>query len=228
MTSEIKDQKINWDNSYIGEIDLLVTQAIEDKKYILIDLKCDTDTDEKAILYNFESFVPLICEDFKDLFNLKKTGKHIVKYKHKHMLMVRFKTQANLRDYLKLNNINPRTVPDYLKEDIQKYIAFRYIFSLKTINETTLSIVFNSIFTPYIVSTFENELNYRVKLSQRIIDDWFDDIEHFHKVVKSMIGDRDVTLLKFQIQKIIEKYDKSLIGWTNVIYNRLLLESNII
>lgn len=228
MTSEIKDHKINWDNSYIGEIDSLVIQSIEDKKYILVDLKYDTNVAEKAILYNFENFIPLICEDFKELFNLRKTGKHIVKYKNKYMLMVRFKTQANLKDYLKINKIDSKNIPNYIKNEIQKYIAFRYLFSLKTINETSLSIVFESNVMPYIINSSEKEINYEIKITKRVIEDWFDNIENFHKVIKSMINDRDVTLLKFQIQKIIEKYDKKMIGWSNIIYNRLMLESDII
>lgn len=228
MNVQIKEHKINWDNSYIGEIDSLVSHSIEYKTYIIIDLKYDINTIEKAILYNFESFIPLICEDFKELFNLRKTGKHIVKYRHKHMLMVRYKTQANLRDYFRINNIDIKRLPDCIRDEVQKYIAFRYLFCLKSINENKLNIVFESLMPPYILNGPEEELNYKIKISQRLIDDWFDNTENFHKVIKNMINDRDVTLLKFQIQKIIEKYDKSLIGWTNVIYNKLILESSIL
>lgn len=225
------EHKIIWDNSYIGEIDSLVSEDFIEKKFIHITLKYDINKTEKAILHNFESFIPLICEEFKSLFNLKQTGKHIVKYKNKHMLMVNHKMQINFKDYLKYNNITPKYLPDYIKNDIQKFIAFRYIHCLKTNNESCFGIIFDSVkdslFAPYVINSFENEINYNVKITQRIIDNWFDNIEHFHLTIKKMINDRDVTLLKFKIKNIIEKYDKSLIGWSNVIYNRLLLESDI-
>jgi hypothetical protein len=228
MDTELNIEKINWDNSYIGDIDLYVSHSIEDNKCIAVTLKYNENTSENAVLYEFENFIPLICEEFKVLLNLRKTGKHIVKYRNKHMLMVKYETQTNLKDYLKLNSINVRSLPDYLKNDVQKYIAFRYLFCLKTINESSLSIVFKSLGNPYIINSSENELNYKSIVCQRIIDDWFGDTENFHQIAKSLIEDKDVTILKFQIQKIIEKYDKNLIGWTNVIYNRLLTESNII
>ena len=222
MNTEIKDQKINWDNSYIGEIDSLVSQNIEDKKYTFINLKYTESDNEKAILYNFDGFIPLICEEFKSLFKLRNNGKHIVKYKNKHMLMVKHKTQTNLKDYLKVNNITIRSLPDYIKKDVKNFIAFRYLFCLKTINESSLDIVFEPSVVPYIINNLEQEINYKSKISQRLIDDWFDNTENFHQFIKTMIGDNDVTILKFQIQKIIEKYDKGLIGWSNIIYNRFL------
>jgi hypothetical protein len=223
MNVVLNMEKITWDNSYIGEIDSLVSDEISEKKYLIVSLRYNEYTTEKAILYEFESFVPLICEDFKDIFNLRKNGKHIVKYKSKHMIMIKYKLQTNLKDYMKMNSFEIKDLPDYIKKDIQKFIVFRYIFCLKNINETSFDIVYEAFNPPFIINNLENDLNYKVKVTRRLINDWFGNTENFIKTIKSMINGRDISLLRFQIQNIIEKYDKNLIGWSNIIYNRLLL-----
>lgn len=224
MNIESSMERLKWDNSYIGEIDSLVSHEIKEKKCIVITIKYNISDSEKAILYEFESFVPLICEDFKDLFNLRKTGKHIVKYKNQYMLMVRFKLQTNFKEYLKMNNYEIKDLPKNIKEEIQKFITFRYLFCLKNNKESSFDIIYEAFSPPYIINSSENEINYNVKITQRLIKDWFDSSEHFHNTIKSMINDRDISLLRFQIQKIIEKYDKKLIGWSNIIYNKMSLE----
>jgi hypothetical protein len=221
MDNKMCEQKITWDNSYIGEINSLVKESKEDSKSIIVELKFEEFNIETAILFNFESFIPLICEEFKDLFKLRRSGKHIVKYQNKHMLMSKFDAQINLKEYMKINNIKTKNLPQYIINEVQKFIAFRWLICLKNIKENSLNIVFDKLNSPYIVSFFENEINYNSKTTKRLIDDWFENLENFYQVVKSLIDNRDISLLRFEIQKIIEKYDKNLIGWSNVIFNRM-------
>jgi hypothetical protein len=208
--------KIDWDNTFIGEIDTLVSESNNEKNKINI-LICN----EKVSLYEFENFIPLICEELKELFKLRKSGKHIVKYKNKHMLMVKSKNQFNLKYYLESQNIKINKLPDYIKNEVKKFIAFRYICCLKTNTEKCFDIVFDPLVPPYIIDTSEDDINYNSKISQRLITDWYGNTENFHNTIKELINDRDITLLRFQIQKIIEKFDKNLITWSNVIYNRM-------
>jgi hypothetical protein len=210
--------KIDWDNTFIGEIDKLVSESIEDKNVIYI-----TISNEKASLYEFENFIPLICEEFKDLFKLRKSGKHIVKFKNKYKIMVKNKTQFNLKYYLESQDIKINKLPDYIKKEVQNFIAFRYICCLKINNEKCFDIVFDSLIPPYIIDKSEEEIKYQSKISQRLINDWYGNTENFHNTIKELINDRDISLLRFQIQKIIEKYDKNLITWSNVIYNRMMI-----
>jgi hypothetical protein len=208
--------KIDWDNTFIGEIDTLVSEAIENKGIYNV-----TICNEKVSLYEFENFIPLICEELKDLFKLRKSGKHIVKYNNKHRIMVKNKTQFNLKYYLESQDIKINKLPEYIKNEVQKFIAFRYICCLKNNTEKCFDIVFDPLIPPYIIDKSEEEINYQSKISQRLINDWYGTTENFHNVIKKLIDDRDISLLRFQIQKIIEKYDKNLITWSNVIYNRM-------
>ena len=212
------EQKIEWDNSFIGEIDSLVSEANTTNNIISIIIN-----NEKALLYEFDNFIPLICEELKDLFKLKKSGKHIVKYKHKHMLMVKNNTQFNLKYYLDFQKIKINKLPEYIKNEVQKFIVFRWLCCLKNNTEKCFDIVFEPLIPPYIVNNNEDEINFDSKISQRLIHDWFKNREEFNKIIESLIDNRDVSMLRFQIQKIIEKYNKNLITWSNVIYNRLLL-----
>ena len=223
MDSKMCEQKITWDNTYIEEIDHILSNIVEDKNKIYASIKINESSNENIILYEFNGFIPLICEEFKSIFNLRKTGKHIVKYKSKFMLMVRNTRQVSLKDCIENEFLKPNGLPDYLKEEVKKMIAFRWIFCLKNNNEKCFNLVYDPITPPYIINDCEDGLNYKVKISQRLIDDWFGDTEKFHDLIRSMICDRDVSLIRMQIQKIIEKYDKNLISWANVIYNRLLL-----
>jgi hypothetical protein len=220
---EVRDSsiKINWDFCLnLGEIDNNVQKVFKDKEnhYMVFQ-------NETVLFTEFKGdFCRIILEKFKDLFGINKTGTHIAKYNKKNIVINRIENTMNIKRYLYENNTTVKKLPISIKKEVQKIIAFKWIFCMKSINEKTIYIRTKPDSSVEVLSFNENSLSfYKDILSTRLIKDWFENgFEGLYFTCKELIDDRDISYLRLQIQKIIETYDRDLISWSNEIFKRLL------
>jgi hypothetical protein len=111
--------------------------------------------------------------------------------------------------------------------EMRKIFAFRWLVCLNCNFESKIEVRINhGLIFP--VSCYETTFSLdsgssKCRIPNTIIKDWFDnDDEILEKTVKFLLEDKDPTLLKFEIQKIINKYSNRHIAWVNAIYEKLL------
>jgi hypothetical protein len=85
----------------------------------------------------------------------------------------------------------------------------------------------------YPISCRENTFNYdstssSTRIPKTIIQTWFENKDELvDTTINALIKGKDLSVLRFEIQKIIKKYDKHLISWNNGIFEKLLVASNL-
>ena len=154
----------------------------------------------------------------------KSNQKELNKYNKKNIIISKVENTIELKKYLSDYDISIKKLPKEIRKEICKVIAFKWIFCLKNINENSIYLRIEKDNPVEILSFKEENHNYfNDNISGRIVKDWFEKgYEGFYDTCKELINDRDISLLRLQIQKIIESYDRNFIPWSNEIFKRLL------
>jgi hypothetical protein len=216
---------LKWDGSELGDISNYITHTYETSTqiyyYIMGSFIITTPTYHIVTLKEYKNNIPLISDELKPLFNLPKVGRHSVTLNDKRYIMSRYYGHEF------------RLEPQYIKvfpqlgNSIKLCYTFRWILGLTLSTDSSMIIrqYPNALITA--ISYKERNLDYTdlkrgSKLSQKCLRQWFNDSnEEINKTVKLMINDRDLTLLRFDIDRIVRRVDKNMVWWTAFILERL-------
>jgi hypothetical protein len=128
--------------------------------------------------------------------------------------------------------LTPEKTGKYFIEEIRKVFAFRWLMCLNNNFENTIE-VRTGVGINYPISCRENTFNYdsssvSTRIPKTIIHTWFENKDELvDTTISILIKEKDLSVLRFEIQKIIKKFDKHLISWNNSIFEKLLIASNI-
>lgn len=101
-----------WDGSHIGNIEKLLYREFEGKLYF--------NNGEIGLISFYKDAIPLIMDEMKPLFGLKKIGRHVCIYKKKRVMLSQY--HADMQ-------------PGELTDRIALY---RYVFALPRLNKSSL------------------------------------------------------------------------------------------
>jgi hypothetical protein len=223
---------LTWDGSDIGAIDnhIYQCQKFEDD-HILTLLALSPKGMTKFVhvkILKYKNEVPFIIDECKPLFGLPKTGKHKATLKDVKVTLVKFQGDISLKKYLKDTNFKPDKMGLYFLTEMRKLLAFRCLMCLNNNWENTIEVRTGTGIN-YPISCRENTFNYdpmssATRIPKTLTKTWFNDDEFLaDEITTNLIKDKDVSMLRFEIKKIIMKFDKDLISWCNGIFDKILL-----
>lgn len=229
--------KFTWDGSDIGPIDGCIYSCQKsDHDHILHLWTKNPKGQPKLIpvkILKYKNEIPIIIDECKPLFGLKKVGKHKAMIKDIQVVIVRYQGDISLKRYLNDMLLTPEKTGKYFIEEIRKVFVFRWLMCLNNNWENTIEVRTGSGIN-YPISCRENTFNYdasslSTRIPKTIMNIWFDGSEDMIDIItQSFLKDKDLSVLRFEIQKIINKFDKQLISWNNSIFDKILYASNVI
>jgi len=183
-----------------------------------------------CIVRTCSSTLPCLIDELKPLFGLNKIGTHWIMHKNKMKIL----TRANISKdgYIKTDyTLNKyKNIDVELKRKIQNVFVFRELLGLDKSTESSIVLkkIKNKI---YPLSFYEPDiLSCDTVLSKIIVNKWFNDIS-MDKLIKDMLNIyniKNITSiiheLRVQFEDIIERVDRNLITYCDVILERISLK----
>lgn len=220
-----------WDGSDIGNIDENIYDCKEiEKDHVLTLWGTNNKGEFKLVnvkILKYKNEIPIIVDECKPLFGLKKVGKHKAMLKNTPILLIRYQGDVSLQRYFRDMSLTPKKAGAPFVNEMRKLFIFRWFMCLVNNFENTIEVrTGTSINHP--ISCKENMFNYdstsfSTRIPKNIIKKWFDDNDILvDDLIIDFIKDKDISILRFEIQKIIMKFDKNLISWNNGIFERLI------
>jgi hypothetical protein len=223
--------KFTWDGTDIGPIDKSIYSCVKSEDdHILYIWTRNQKGEHKLIpvkILKYKNDIPIIIDECKPLFGIKKVGKHKATLKSFPVILIRYQGDISLKRYLSDTMMTPDKTGKYFIEEIRKVFAFRWLLCLNNNFENTIEVRTGAGIN-YPISCRENTFNYdsssvSTRIPKTIIHTWFENKEELlDKTISSLVKDKDLSVLRFEIQKIIKKFDKQLISWNNGIFEKLL------
>lgn len=229
---KMRPLKFAWDGSDIGNIDenIYDCRGSEDDHVLTlwgINERGEPKLTQVKIL-KYKNEIPIIIDECKPLFGLKKVGKHKATLKGHTIILVRYQGDVSLRRYLKdMGIIKPEKAGVYFISEIRKLFIFKWFMCLNNNYVNTIEVRTGTAMN-HPISCRENYFNYdasdpATRIPKSMVKMWFDnDEELVESMIKEFILDKDISVLRFEIQKIIMKFDKHLISWNNGIFDKFL------
>jgi hypothetical protein len=228
--------KFTWDGSDIGPIDKSIYSCIKSEDDHILYIWTKNQKGEPKLIpvkiLRYKNDIPIIIDECKPLFGIKKVGKHKAILKSVPIILIRYQGDISLKRYLIDTMLTPEKTGKYFIEEIRKVFAFRWLMCLNNNFENTIE-VRTGVGINYPISCRENTFNYdsssvSTRIPKTIIHTWFENKDELvDTTISILIKEKDLSVLRFEIQKIIKKFDKHLISWNNSIFEKLLIASNI-
>jgi hypothetical protein len=228
---KIPSLKFIWDGSDIGPIDdhIYSCQKSEDDHILALWTK-NQKGESKLVLtkiLKYKNEIPIIIDEMKPLFGIKKVGKHKASIRGFPIILIRYQGDVSLKRYMNDSTFTPEKMGKSFIQEIRRLFAFRSLVCLNNNYENTLEVRTGSGIN-HPISCRENNFNYdscskATRIPRTIVRTWFeDDIGLAEESILNLIKDKDLSILRFDIQKIIMKFDKQLISWNNAIFEKML------
>jgi hypothetical protein len=216
---------LRWDGSHIGTIsssNILSRCIVNNRIHMKISL-----ASKVYIVKIIEASRTLCCivDELKILFGVKKNGTHIMTVDRKDYIIVRQVTTArnNMRFMYRVSDINVDFIGDTLINRIRRVILFREIIGLSSTFESNIHIIGADVY-----STSENNL---VKYGESSISNVMNN-NYFEGNISYLIRgiikiEDDISLestlfnLRYKIESIIERVDRTRIDLVDHIMNRI-------
>jgi hypothetical protein len=227
--------KFTWNGSDIGPIDGSIYSCQKSEDDHILHLWTKNSKDQPKLIpvkiLKYKNEIPIIIDECKPLFGLKKVGKHKAMIRGIPIVIIRYQGDISLKRYLNDMLLTPEKTGKYFLEEIRKVFVFRWLMCLNNNWENTIEVRTGAGIN-YPISCRENTFNYdaaslSTRIPRTIINTWFEGKDDLvDSSIESLIKDRDLSVLRFEIQKIINKFDKQLISWNNGIFDKILYASN--
>jgi hypothetical protein len=214
--------KILWDGSYLGDVTDDIILRDEDKGYNLIKFK----NGSVGYITPFKDNIPLILDELKPLFSLRKIGRHSCRIENKKYIL--HKISRGLRhEYPCSNHISLyKHYNEKVIIDIRRSLMFRYIMGLVKNVESSLWIRIRGNAENYVTSYNERTINYETSiLTDPLIERIFESWDVAVSTLKDMISEKDfkneIIRLRWSITETINRIDNNYVYLTNSILRRI-------
>lgn len=209
---------IKWDGSNLGNIDNIVVDWKRIEKTIILYL----NDGSKALIYKYINAIPLIADELKCFFGIKKIGRHRATYKKTDILLCKMEDDTVIlkspRDILKKDKENINS------SDVKKCYLFRWCLGLTCIGDNLL-LILNRNGSQNVTSNYEHKYNYDDKKSNKFTDivirTWFNNYNNISIEMNKLFSRNDILSLRFEMEKIIKNIDQSYILWLHNIILRI-------
>jgi hypothetical protein len=214
--------KFNWDGSFLGNVNDEIIQRSEENGLKIVKFK----NGSVGYITCYKDNIPLIADELKPLFNLKKIGRHSCRIGGRkyilHKISRSIRHEFPFSDNISLcKYINEDTI-----EDVRRAMIFRYIIGFIKNIESSLWIRIRSNNEVYVTSHYENIINYdRCTLKDKIVKKIFDNWDVVDTTLKNMIIKedkmKDLIKLRWKISETINRVDNNYVYLTNAIIRRI-------
>jgi hypothetical protein len=236
MNFHIINNKLPWNGKYLGQY---TTEDI-DKKWEFLGKMYMSLRTSSGLLYfiymKYKDGLPLIIDDLRLLFGLRKRGIHLIKIDN--ILYIIYKVIINENGDI-VYDINVNTLSTISKELFKSEIVKSFIFSdligLRNIKENSLMLrtfgnkitILNNNYSH--VDSCKNYDYNGCMISNNILNKWFNDVDMSH-IVREMIGcnynsiflvEKICMTFRRNINNVIDKYDKKYVWLSNFIMEKL-------
>ena len=207
---------LEWNGTFLNNLDKkYIVSDRKEKTLRIMEIKDDSDTVYRVIVTDFKNSVPLIADELKPLFKLRKLGRHSCMIKGKKKILTRIEENHQI-----FNEIFCRTC---VEDDIKKSFFFRFVVGLTYNVDKSLSFEGGNV-----TSFYENDINFeKSNLSKTCLNKWFDEgWDEITLMTKNLLkNSRDMNKklmsLKFKIHEIVVLVDKEYTWICNQIIDRL-------
>lgn len=231
VRDKMADIHLKWDGSNIGPIDDNIYQCRKSEDDHILTLWYMNDKEEIKLIdvkvLKYKNEVPIIVDECKPIFGLKKVGKHKATLKGEMVILVRYKGDISLKKFFTMTLMKPSKMGKPFIDEIRKLFVFRWFMCLNNNFDNTVEVRTGSGIN-FPISCRENTFNYdpddkATRIPNTVMKHWFEDDEFLvDDCILNFVKDKDVCMLRFEIQKVIMKFDKQLISWNNSIFEKLL------
>lgn len=225
-------ENVKWDGSDLGDIkDYIINRRVVGNVNRIAFWTKNAKNFNKiteARIFKYKDETPLIADELKTLFDITPVGMHKIKIGETEYIMSLATRDVTLDEYfsqVKRSEISPIFV-----NEMRRLFAFRWLICLNCNFENKVEVrILENFHIPISCNetTFSlDNTSMKCRIPNTILKDWFenDDIL-LDKCIKELLENRDPNKLKFDIQKIINKYSNAHISWCNSIYERALQNS---
>jgi hypothetical protein len=222
------DTTIKFNNTNFGDIDKFIAEKFINDNRDLYKLRLKSENKNLYVnVFKYKNDFPLILDEIKKYFPVYKTNYAIVNIEGEKYLAYKSTNSIPLKEYLEHTNIERSTK----KRDIQRIFIFNYIMCVNSNFENKIyvfpydenDILVDIRYCDCIMLKCVNEKSFKQdssnEISKRILKEFFDgSIENFYKLAYEMVKGIDNDKLKWELEKIVSKYDDNYVYWINAVY----------
>lgn len=221
-----------WDGSHLGEITEANITSITISNAIYWKLKIGL-SEVICAARPIKDFFPLIIDELKPVFTLKKSGTHSV-YRRKQLYLltrIPLTDAGKILEEVSLKDIDLSSrVNVVFSRQIQTILCFRELLAISPACESTIHVRCPPRGVPYPISVRETRMSfgtYKPILSKVTLKKWFPHNEQ-NLVIQSMIREDDddivttIAKVRTKIEDIINRIDKEVIWCSAFIVDRLM------
>ena len=214
-------------------IDKLIIEKIFNDKNKLHKVKLKLKDEEELVLsvFKYKNDFPLILDEVKRHFTIFEAKYIIVIIDNVKYIAYKDFDNIPLKEYLKYNNLDNT----YKKYELQQVFIFNYIMCINSNFEDKIyvfpsfceTIISDMRYASSVFFKVINEKSYKYdsdesEISKRILKEWFDDsLEKFQEMSYEMVKGINPEKLKWELERIVSKYDNNYVSWINSVYNKV-------
>lgn len=203
-----------WDGSFIGKIssqDMIYINTI--LGYRFYDIRLENSL-LRCMAKQIANALPSIFDEIKQIFAISKIGTHRIKCNGKLYLLIH--ESRVFSD--KLSKIQDLT--DSNNNDIRKIFIYREIVGLRSTHRGSIR-----LYQDEVLSFVENSMVLDVHksvLPKSSVKKWFKEIT-VDDELRAIMNNKTSQILRWEIEKIVNRIDKNFIWIVGIIIERLLL-----
>jgi hypothetical protein len=220
-----------WDGSDLGDITratYLLYPIDTDMGALVWTKRSEKRRLEQVRIHTYTDSIPLIVDELKPLFDLTKVGRHQAIIEGRHVILCRMVVEAGTMEYnLKDFTSHHSEVPEYLRMQIRKNYVFRWLLHLTSNTDSSMIIrehpgpIFLCLSYRDSSVCWDSKREQTTRIPSTAIDSWFTGREQVMALLREMVADRTIGQLREQINSVINRVDRSAIGLTTYILNRI-------
>jgi hypothetical protein len=221
----------SWDGSDLGDITratYLLYPVDTDMGALIWTKKADKRKLEQVRVHSYTDSIPLIVDELKQLFDLAKVGRHQAVIEGKRVILCKMSVEKGAMEYnLKDFSLHHSDIPEYLRGQIQRNYIFRWLMHLTQNTDSSMIIreypepIFLCLSYRESSVCWNSKREHNTRIPSTAIETWFTGREQVLDLLREMVADRTIGQLREQINLVINRVDRSAIGLTTYILNRI-------
>lgn len=214
--------KLLWDGSYLGEYPVKCKgRKLSTHGGLAIhQIKTDSFVTRCAIKAFRNTSLPVLLDEFKTCFNIKKTGTHRIKIGGRVYVMIR----CTLQDKL-LSKFPKKDINDHIRNQMKHYIAYRTIFSIPNTQNSSFIVRKEQIFSYYEPKTLIDKRS--IEPSEGFLRNWLGK-EDLYEIISEIFSIKEdetwcgfLFRLRNEIENIIKRVDNNYVWLCGLIIEKI-------
>lgn len=224
---------LKFDNAHLGNIDEYIEGKLYNEKNKLVKIKLKSNDGITLNVLKYKTpFIFMLNEMKKHFRCIHKVEYNIATINDIDYLLYEDYDNISLANYIEKSDYKKRLSAEL---EIQMLFAFNWLMCVNNNYENRINVFTYTNFYKcldiyktnkvYFQSVGEKSYNknFKYDISKFILNKYFNgSMENFNKIVSILISEIDPNKVKFEMEKVVKKYDESYMWWVNIVYEKLL------